>query len=183
MTCRSCPENMSVAASVPLLILRVGLGGVFLVAAYFKLFQSAFSGSGHPEFSPQSFMEAIQAFKIIGDDRLLLLATFWVPWTELVCGVALVLGLWTRAASLILGLLLAVFIALIASSILRNMGSIKCGCFGNYKLFCEGTVNWCKVGENSVLLLVAMTLNVCGGGLLGLDGLLRRSPKPAKKDA
>jgi uncharacterized membrane protein YphA (DoxX/SURF4 family) len=172
-------ETRSPALSVALLVLRCALGGIFIVAAYFKLFQSALAG-GLPQTSPQSFLEAMQAFKIVQNDQLLLLATFWLPWIELVCGVALILGLWTRAAALILGLLLAFFIALIISSIERGMANIKCGCFGSYKLICEGTVNWCKVGENSGMLLVAMILHTCGSGLFGVDGLLRRTPR---KDA
>jgi uncharacterized membrane protein YphA (DoxX/SURF4 family) len=200
-TDRAACETRSVAGSSALLVLRVGLAGVFLVAAYFKLFQSALSG-GIPSSSPQTFLEAIQAFKVVQDDRLVTLATFWIPWTELVCGVALLLGLWTRAAALILGLLLALFIALISSTIWRNgaavevlqghlaalspdsparagileqidhLKNLKCGCFGNYKLICEGTVNWCKIAENSGLLLVAMTILTCGAGLLSLDSLL-----------
>ena len=171
-----------IGPSLVLLVLRVGLGGIFLVAAYFKLFQSGFAG-GLPESSPQTFLEAIQAFKVVNDDRLVTLAAFWIPWTEVVCGVALVLGLWTRAASLILGLLLTFFIALIVSSIGRNMGGIKCGCFGSYQLLCQGTVNWCKVGENSGLLLVAMALNTYGAGVLSLDAALACSGRKKEPQA
>lgn len=151
-----------VAASVALLMLRLALAGVFLFAAYTKLLTP---------MGPLNFSEAVQSFKFFGehDDGLVMLTTYAVPWAELIAGVCLVLGFWTRAAALLLGLLLTLFIALVASAIFRDM-HIHCGCFGNFNWPCPETVSWCKIGANSALLLAAMVLHSYGGGAIALDG-------------
>lgn len=155
-----------------LLGLRLAVGGLFIFAAWHKLFTP---------FGPQNFLEAIQAFRMVQDDRLLLLGTWSIPWAELVAGAALVAGLWSRAAALVLSLLLTLFIAVIVSAIGRGLGGITCGCFGEWQLFCPGTVGWCKVAENAVLLAVTAGLWTAGGGRLSADALLVPSPRaPAR---
>ncbi|MEX2218745.1 MAG: DoxX family protein [Phycisphaerales bacterium] len=193
--CAATREVVSVVPSAGLLALRMALGGLFIVAAYLKLFAS--------DNSALSFAEAIQAFKVLESDSLVRLATFCIPWVELVAGVSLILGFWTRAAGLIFAVLLAMFIALIVSTIfrlsatvaelqvqldalgasdpgrgvlearIRDYRELKCSCFGEYRLLCKGAVGWCKVGENALLLLGAMALQTWGSGRFGLDGLLR----------
>jgi uncharacterized membrane protein YphA (DoxX/SURF4 family) len=147
-------------------ILRITLGGVFLFAAYNKL------------SNPLSFSESIQAFRFDLPDALVLLATYAIPWTEVFCGVSLVLGLWTRAAASVFILLIAVFVIGIVSALQRQL-PLDCGCFGKFKLVCEGPLGWCKVRENAVLAGMALVLLVFGGGRGSLDRLFQRRPVPA----
>jgi uncharacterized membrane protein YphA (DoxX/SURF4 family) len=161
------------------LVLRVGLGGLFLFAAYQKLFASP--------FSHQNFLEAIKAFRILPAtpdwDWLLIGATFAIPWIELLAGLALVLGFWTRSAALVIGILLMVFIAGIVSVTLRGWHT-DCSCFGKYKLLCGNQgiplfrdappVGWCKVVEDAVMVLAAAAVWSWGGGLVSLDRALSR---------
>jgi len=145
------------AAYAPVaLALRLALGGLFIAAAYFKL------------RDPLTFAEAIMAYRMGLPDALTQLATYAVPWTELFCAVALVLGLWTRAAAAVFIALIGVFLVGIVSVIARDL-NITCGCFGKFKLYCDGAVGWCKVRENLVLAAGAMVLVAWGGGRASLD--------------
>jgi uncharacterized membrane protein YphA (DoxX/SURF4 family) len=157
-------EVTAAGPSAVLLVLRTVLGGVFLLAAYQKLFSG-------PNAS-QNFLEAIQAFRVVSNDGLLKFGTFAFPWTELVCGLALIWGIWTRAAGLVLALLLAFFIALLVSAIERGMAGKPCACFGNFHLICQGAVGWCKVVEDIGLLVLAVALQSYGGGRFAVGRVL-----------
>lgn len=159
---------MHALEAIALLIVRVALGALFVFAAWMKL------------RNPQAFADAVLAFKIFGSaDHLVVLTTFVVPWLEMICGLLLVAGLWSRAAALALLAQLLVFTAGIVSVLVRKM-DVTCGCFGEYEWPCVGAVSGCHVLRNSVLLLAAGLLAWRGGGVIGLDGLRwRRGRHPA----
>jgi uncharacterized membrane protein YphA (DoxX/SURF4 family) len=143
-----------------LLALRLALAGVFIWAAWVKL------------EDPQAFADAIKGFKLLKSpegDHLLTLATFAVPWVEMLAGVVLVMGLWSRAAALLLLVNLLAFIAAIWSVLARGI-STKCGCFGEFSPFCPETITSCNIIQNAVLAVVALVIVLRGPGLLGLDG-------------
>lgn len=140
----------SMPASAVLLVLRLALGGVFLLAGFVKL------------SDPQSFAFSVKAFKIL-PDHLAVLATFVFPWLEALCGVLLVAGIWTRAAAVVGVLQLAAFIAGIISVLARGL-SVSCGCFGKYDLLCSGPLSMCNVGQNTGLLLTGVVLVMFGSG-------------------
>lgn len=142
--------------SIISLVLRLGLGGLFLFAAYNKL------------IDPQTFSESVQAFHMPLPDWMVLLATYAIPWTEIFCSVALVMGLWSRAAGMVFLLLMSVFLIGIISAILRHL-PLNCGCFGKFKLYCDGPLGWCKVRENCVLAAGATIIVIGGGGRFALD--------------
>ncbi len=164
--------RVGILGSGILLALRLALGGLFVLAAYQKLFSGPFAS--------QTFSESIRAFRVVEDVELVRLATFMIPWVELFAGLALILGLWTRAAAMVIGLLLSVFISGIVSVELRGLVA-DCSCFGKYKLLCgneaiplfKGTkpVGWCKVGEDAAMALMAAALWAHGGGIVALDRL------------
>ncbi len=149
-----------------LLLLRVALGGVFLWAAYVKLDE------------PQAFADSIKGFKLLPPegDHLVVLATFAVPWVEMLAGCVLILELWSRSAALVLLMTLLAFIGAIVSVLERGI-STKCGCFGKFSVFCPETITTCNIVQNSVLGLVALLIVWRGPGLLALD----RSPKAGAK--
>ncbi|MBC7773239.1 MAG: DoxX family protein [Pyrinomonadaceae bacterium] len=134
--------------SVLSLPLRLALGVLFLFAAYNKLFV---------ENGPSLFAASIKAFKVIDPvdhAKVFQLAVFVTPWVEIVAGLALVLGLWTRAAAGVLAGLLLVFIALIASVLHRELDT-ECGCFGKLSPFCPAKISNCNIYQNVVLLAMA----------------------------
>ena len=105
-------------ASHPLTVLlgRVGLGAVFLFAAAPKI------------ADPEAFIRGIHHYKMLPHPAVALLG-WWLPWLEMLCGVLLVLGVWTRAAAAVVGCLLAVFLVAVGLAVARGL-NIDCGCFG-----------------------------------------------------
>jgi uncharacterized membrane protein YphA (DoxX/SURF4 family) len=152
--------------SLMLLMVRVIAGGVLCAAAFFKI------------RDPLTFSEAIQAFRIVKADHLILFGTYVLPWTELFAGLAMILGIWTRSAAFIYCCMMTLFIAVIIHALDRNLGGAPCGCFGYWHLYCKGGLEWCKVGENSVLLTLGLLVLGFGGGTLSLDHLVDRRFKP-----
>ncbi len=147
--------------------LRLALGGLFLVAAYNKLF--IMNG-------PQLFSESIKAFKVFdpkSQESLIQLATFVTPWIEVIAGVAIVIGLWTRAAAGVLGALLVGFIYLIVQALSRKL-NIECGCFGKISPFCPKKIGACNIVQNSVMLVAAMAIIACPKHILAVDRLFDR---------
>jgi uncharacterized membrane protein YphA (DoxX/SURF4 family) len=153
----------SVLLALPL---RVGLGGLFCLAAFKKL------------QDPQSFAEAIKGFRVVDHNQLgSLISTgaFVIPWVEMIAGVLLILGLWSRASALAIGLALLAFIAGLVSVIARGIDA-SCSCFGDLNLFCSSAVGWCQVIRNLLLMVPAAYLVWRGGGLVALDRFAARRP-------
>jgi putative oxidoreductase len=137
---------------------RLILGGLFVFAGVLKLGE------------PQAFADAIKGFKIFTDARefMIPVMTFVLPWTEIIAGSLLILGLWARgAAMVIVGMLLA-FVAGVVSVVLRDIDT-KCSCFGKIEWPCTGGVGWCQVIRNSVMIAMAVPIFVWGPGPLAID--------------
>ncbi|QOI99669.1 MAG: DoxX family membrane protein [Phycisphaeraceae bacterium] len=152
-----------------LLTARLALGVLLLVSAYMKLKTGAIVDG------PFAFALAVRSFEIL-PDALVPFAAFAVPWTEAVAGACLVLGLFARGAGTLSLALLITFTLAVVSVVLRGM-NLSCGCFGEYKLICSGAAGWCKVGENMILIALAMLPAARGAGAVALDRWV--SPAPA----
>lgn len=152
---------------------RIGLGALFILAAYLKL------------QNPQDFVDSIKAFKIFDLDtqgHLVVLAAFTIPWLEMLCGFLLLIGLWTRAAALALSVLLAAFTIGVISVIRRDL-DVSCGCFGEYEWPCKGNIGACHVVRNSILLLASLLITWRAAGPVALDRLRRRPEKVDSNEA
>ncbi len=151
-------ERTVTLSGVLSLVVRVALGGMFLIAAWTKL---------EPGVGPQNFADSVRAFKLGLPDWATRAATSITPWVEVVSGLLLILGIWVRGASFVVGALLVVFIALIASVLLRDL-SVECGCFGKLSPFCPKKVGVCNLIQNGVMLagavylLLAPKTGICG---------------------
>ena len=101
----------------PWLTIRVqlALGAIFIFAAVPKI------------ADPPSFAHMIYNYRLL-PANLINLSSLVMPWIELVCGLALVIGVWRKAALGIITLLLVVFIAAISVNLARH-NAIDCGCF------------------------------------------------------
>ncbi len=99
-------------------MLRVLVGTVFAVSGYFKLLES-----------PHDFFSVILSYKIV-DASIAWPLAVWFPWAELVTGVFLIAGLWTREALVAAWAMNTVFMVTVASALLRHLPLKDCGCFG-----------------------------------------------------
>jgi uncharacterized membrane protein YphA (DoxX/SURF4 family) len=105
------------ALTHPWLTIRVqiALGAIFVVAALPKL------------ADPPSFAHMIYNYRIL-PAGLINISALAMPWVELLSGLALILGIWTRPARWIITLLLITFMIAIGFNLLRG-NAIDCGCF------------------------------------------------------
>lgn len=161
-----------VLATLGLLCARLFIAGIFGWAAVVKL-------GNIPAFG-----DAVKGFKIFGrngyygpkTEHMNILTTFAVPWLEIICAVLLVLGVWTRAAALLMWLLTVSFIIAIMSVLYRGI-DVKCGCFGDGYLLCPGSMSLCHVIQNTLILAVISVTVAFGGGRASLDWLCGRGSR------
>jgi putative oxidoreductase len=123
------------------LLVRLILGGVFLYAGVVKI------------ADPATFAGSIDAYRILPYFGNYLAAAI-IPWLEALCGLLLITGRLTRASAALLILLTAVFMALLASTLVRGL-DIDCGCFrqGGAK-----TSAWTAMGRDVVLFAMALAV-------------------------
>jgi uncharacterized membrane protein YphA (DoxX/SURF4 family) len=107
---------MAWAAPWVLLVIRLGIAAVALAAALPKLADLAASQRATAAYQVMPVMMS----NIVGA---------MLPVIELAVGIALLVGLLTRYAAAVFGLLMVAFIAGIAQAWARGL-TIDCGCFG-----------------------------------------------------
>ncbi|WP_243370007.1 MauE/DoxX family redox-associated membrane protein [Geotalea sp. SG265] len=96
-------------------IIRVALGTVFVYAGALKVNDIvAFAGN-------------IAAYQLLPYGASYMVAAVF-PWLEIACGLLLIIGWRTRAASALVILLNVIFIVALATAIARGL-DIDCGCF------------------------------------------------------
>lgn len=101
-------------------LIRIALGVLFVAAALPKI------------SDPPAFAHVIYNYKLL--PALLLNAMALVlPWLELLCGLALVLGIWKQPAAGIVLAMLLVFVAALGINVLRD-NAVNCGCFDLHSL-------------------------------------------------
>ncbi|MBO6513959.1 MAG: DoxX family membrane protein, partial [Phycisphaerales bacterium] len=100
-------------------------------------------------------------------------AAYMMPWVEMIAGVLLVIGLWTRASAVVIWVLLVGFMAALIHVIMDETISADCSCFGDIKLGCDSTVGWCQVIRDVILLVPTTYLVWRQGGILALDRVFR----------
>ncbi len=137
---------------VLVLILRVALGLVFAVAGGLKI--------GHFD----AFASQIAGFQLLPQPLIAPLALL-LPFVEVLLGVYLIVGLFTRAAAAFGAFQLAVFAGAIASAVVRGI-STSCGCFGPAD---QTTTSWPEVTRDASLVVVALFIAWRAPGAVALD--------------
>ncbi len=94
---------------------QIALGVIFVAAALPKI------------VDPPSFAHMIYNYKLIPWALINPMALV-MPWIELLCGLALILGIWKGTSRTIIAALLLTFIVAISINLLRG-NAIDCGCF------------------------------------------------------
>lgn len=131
---------------------RLTLGLTFLAAAWPKL------------MDPPGFAKAIWAYQLVPATLLNPMALV-LPWLELVCALALLAGVWVRAATLWVGALLLAFCLALAVNLARHH-PVDCGCFGAAAPKTEAQrlsdMRWVLLRDLGLLLLAAQLLAATG---------------------
>jgi putative oxidoreductase len=128
---------------------QIALGVIFIVAALPKI------------VDPPSFAQMIYNYKLVPRPLIAPLAIF-LPWLELLCGMALVLGIWRRTATMFIGAMLVVFIAAIGVNLAKG-NAVNCGCFdvsaaARTKPELLDEMRWVIARDVGMLLMVAQLL-------------------------
>lgn len=138
---------------------RLYLGAVFLMACVHKI--------AHPEV----FALDIAAYEFL-PTALVNLFALTLPWVEAAAGAMIVVGFRTRAAALLIALMMIAFLIALSSALARGL-DLSCGCFAP------------GVGESDPISGLTLLRDAAWLGLalyvlafdhprLGLDGLLAR---------
>ena len=125
-------------------ILGVVLGGIFLYAAHAKI------------LDPRPLVTIIWNYRILPAGPINLMAIY-MPWMELLAGIALVTGFKRRAAALCSTGLLIAFMVALGINALRGV-NVACGCFSTSA---EDVSNaWVLVLRDLPMLLAALVMLV-----------------------
>jgi uncharacterized membrane protein YphA (DoxX/SURF4 family) len=100
---------------VALLLGRIALGAVFIVAAAPKI------------ADPPGFAHMVSNYLLVPAPAVNFLALF-LPWIEMLAGIALVTGLFGRTGARVSAALLVVFLLAIGINLARDH-AVQCGCF------------------------------------------------------
>ena len=95
------------------------VGGFFIYSSYHKI------------LDPPDFAKAVYNFCLVPDE-LLHLPAIYLPWFELVAGLAVAIGLGRRGGAFGLGFLTFIFIVVLGFNLYRGHPTI-CGCFSKFE--------------------------------------------------
>ncbi len=123
-----------------MLLVRLVLGAIFIVAGALKI--------GHAA----DLAAAITAYKLGVPPPLVAVAAVALPPFEILLGIYLVAGLWSKVTSSVAVMLLALFTLAVASAVARGL-SAPCGCFGPGD---SQPATWWTVARDAVMLAGAV---------------------------
>lgn len=98
-------------------MLRLIVGGVFIYAGALKV------------IDPARFAKDVDNYHLLPPGVVAAVALY-LPWLEILCGLALAIGVLRVGATLLLGGMLVAFIVALSSAWARGL-DINCGCFGH----------------------------------------------------
>lgn len=156
------------SSGVPLLLARLVLGGLFIWMGVAKI------------ADPVAFLKVVRQYNIVTVPLILNGTAIALPWIEIVAGLAMILGLFTRGAAATMAIMLLVFTPAILARTFSIMGEtgasffdvkFDCGCGGGEVII------WKKTLENAGLLLLSLLALFSRTRRFSLDLVLaRRSP-------
>jgi len=138
---KSSPPNF-LSSSWLQTLCRLALGGIFIYSSLDKI--------AHPH----EFARIIANYAIL-PDWLVTLPALVLPWLELMAGLLLVAGIWTRSAAALLALLLLAFILALGINAVRGV-DVSCGCFSTSAADRENA--WILVFRDLLILIPGLVI-------------------------
>ncbi len=145
-------ENRAKIGRILLLLGRLGMGGIFLYAAYSKLWPLTTVKTNLAFFAMQ-----VDSYQLLPSSMVMFVAKT-LPWFELALGLGLVIGWPLRLISSAASALILGFFIVIVRSYAMGL-QINCGCFGQSE-----KLDFTKVILDGLML--ALTLAVTIGAFL-----------------
>ena len=148
-----------------LLLVRVVLGGLFIVTGWAKIATPL-----------DTFSNIVMRYDMLpkGQEHLAGIVAIFLPWIEVVAGVCILVGIWGRGGALVAGVMMLLFTAAKAQAVARGIPLGDCGCFPAWMQEYLELPNWYGVGLNGVWLVLALLLLVGDVGALRLDRVFAR---------
>jgi uncharacterized membrane protein YphA (DoxX/SURF4 family) len=138
------------------LLARVGLGIVFLLAAWAKI----------PDIS--AFQQNVANYHMM-PAFLLPIFSFIVPWVELITGLYLVFGIYLKYTNYVAILLLVMFMIAITYAIITKQPVTVCGCFAESG---GGTIGWIDIIRDIGFLALSGIIFLTNSNFLSIDLVL-----------
>lgn len=151
------------------LVARLVTGGVWLVAGAVKL----------PD--PEASVRAVRAYDLL-PEAVVPAVGYGLPIVEVIVGVCLIVGLWTRPMAAVSSVLFVAFIVGISAAWARGL-QIDCGCFGGggYDADATSKYPW-EIARDVGLLALSSWLVVRPRSRLALDSRLFPHPPAREED-
>lgn len=143
-----------------IIVCRVVVGGIFILAGVSKLIEPI-----------AEFIALGRSWDIIPDPLLTWYMTM-LPWVELVFGIMLILGLFTRVSAAVIGLTILSFIIAITINMVRGRTLEDCGCFGSTLHFGDTFAQ--LLWRDLVLMAMALILTFTRQTWLSLDEYFKK---------
>jgi uncharacterized membrane protein YphA (DoxX/SURF4 family) len=145
------------------LVSRLVLGGVFLYAGASKVFE------------PGGLAASIRSYGLSLPEWFVTLSAYALPPLEVLLGLYLLVGLFTRASAWAANGLMLLFLAALVQGTLRGL-EIDCGCFGSASGD-EASSLWVDVLRDLGLLALGLQLALSPSRRFGVDAYLLRRNK------
>ena len=145
---------------IAVLLARLLVGGVFVYAGWLKAAE------------PGVFIRDIWNFQLVPEDWAYWLAAY-LPYLEIIVGLALVTGMQRCGAHVVLGVMLTVFLVALVSAAARDL-DVNCGCFGgSAEEASAASLTWAIIRD--LLLFAGLAVSIlaarpAGRGALAPEG-------------
>lgn len=142
---------------------RIVVAAVFIGAGVIKLIEPV-----------EEFIAIAREWNIIGEPFLTWYITL-LPWVEVIFGIMLLVGLYKKISSSVIGLSLISFIIGIVTNMARGKTLEECGCFGSAFEFGDtfGQLLW----RDLILLAMVVLIFLSKSDWLSLDGYFKKKKK------
>ncbi len=150
------------------LLVRFYLGWLFLAACWHKLLQ------------PAAFALDVATYQLL-PLALVNLFALVVPWIELLVGGLVIIGYRTRAAMLLIALLMMSFLIALLYALFLGL-DMSCGCFASQSAAAEDAISWATVARDVGWLALSLYALFFDRNPIGIERILiRKVQKPCRE--